>query len=116
EQFPEALAPALPAPRDGGSEARERRARVERTTAAAEDDLADEREATRVGHTVDRPRDHVRDEDAEADDVRHETSPGRPLSSERAAAIETARAARAWEPVPCSGARPSSTHSTKYAI
>ena len=105
------------------SEPRERARGVERAAASMEGNLVDKAERSGRRHVVDRTRDHVRDEDAEADDVGHAAASGSgarqrrssrsPSTASFSARAGTAKASPgpAWLPsmYPC----PASTRSTQ---
>ena len=74
QEIPERIGADLAADGRPQPEPGERARGVQRAAASVEGDLVDEAERSGRRHVVDGTRDHIRDEDAEADDVGHAVS------------------------------------------
>jgi hypothetical protein len=87
---------------DGGAqpEPRQRARGVERTAAAAQDDRVDECESADRRQRVDRARDHVGDEDPEADDVGHGVTDPLIPSAPKCSVVLTAHSTAAGRDAP----------------
>ena len=91
QEIPERIGADLAGDGPPPSEPGERARGVQRAAASVEGDLVDEAERSGRRHVVDGTRDHVRDEDAEADDVGHAVWDREQGSAELEVALDSER-------------------------